>query len=289
MRFDADDIEDLETAEALEAVREVLSKNPECPRVDPTLLDLKVLRTLESVFQPRDLTFREGDHEAHVNTLAKAIGKPERPNYLDPITVWWGGDRWYILDGHHRRLAYERAKVKKSIPVRVFKGTVEEALALSASSNSKDKLAMSLRDKMNWAWRLTACTEFSKNRIAVECGVAERSVANMRSAKRDLGALGKSSDEMLGMTWAEAQLEARGEKKPEIDQDAATEKRAKGYAKSIARALKDRPHKDPEGFARALQMLDERLPTKLLETQAWADVLSDFRMMLQTEEEFSDY
>ncbi|MBM2715851.1 ParB-like nuclease domain-containing protein [Mesorhizobium caraganae] len=289
MRFDGDDIEDMDTAEALEAIRQVFAEHPEGPQGDPDVLDLEELRTLECVFQPRDLSFREGDHEAHVDTLKKAIGKPEKPQYLDAITVWWGGDRWYILDGHHRRLAYERAKVKKGIPVRAFTGTVEEALAQSVSLNSKDKLAMSLRDKMNTAWRLTAYTDYSKSKIAAECGVGERSVANMRSIRRALIDLGKSAEKMAGMAWAEAQLEARGEQKLEIDQDAATEKRAKGYAKSIARALKDRPHKDPEGFARALQMLDERLPMRLLETNAWADALSDFRKVLEAEEEFGDY
>lgn len=289
MPFDAADIEDLDTAEALEAIRQALAEKPEGPARDPDVLDLRELRTLESVFQPRDLRFREGDHEAHVGTLAKAIGKPEKPRYLEAITVWWGGDRWYILDGHHRRLAYERAKVAKSIPVRVFRGTLEGALAMSVSLNSKDKLAMSLQDKMNRAWMLTAYTDFSKSRIAEECGIGESSVANMRRVRHALVHLGRSASDMAGMTWADAQREAKGEEKPEIDQDAATERRAKGYAKSIARALKDRPHKDPEGFARALQMLDERLPTRLLETRAWADLVSDFHKTLETEEEFGDY
>jgi hypothetical protein len=289
LRFDADDIEDLDTADALVAVRDVLAKHPKGSEGAPDVLDLEDLRALESVFQPRDMRFREGDQEAHIATLSKAIGKPEKPQYLDAITVWWGGDRWYILDGHHRRLAYARAEVEKGIPVRVFEGSLEEALAQSVSLNSKDKLTMSLQDKMNTAWRLTTCTDFSKSRIAVECGIAERSIANMRSVKRDLSALGKSADEMLGLTWAEAQLEARGEAKPEYDQDAATEKRARGYAKSIARVLKDRPHRDPEAFARALQMLDQRLPMRLLETGAWADVVSDYREALEAEEEVTDY
>jgi ParB-like chromosome segregation protein Spo0J len=287
--FDAVDIEDLDTAEALEAIRKALTINHGKPPRDPEVLDLKALRIVESVFQPRDLRFREGDHEAHVDTLTKAVGKSEKPKYLDPITVWWGGDRWYILDGHHRRLAYERAKIKKGIPVRVFKGTLEEALAQSVSLNSKNKLAMSPQDKMNTAWRLTTCTDFSKSRIAEECGVAERSVANMRRVRRELDELGKSVDEMLALTWADAQREAKGEPRPEIDQDAATERRAQRYARSIARALKDRPHKDPEGFARALQLLDERLPIRLLETQAWSDIVSDYREALEAEEKFSDY
>jgi hypothetical protein len=106
---------------------------------------------------------------------------------------------------------------------------------------------------------------------------------------RALVDLGKSVEEMVAFTWADAQREAKGEPRPEIDQDAAMEKRAERFAQSLARALKDRPHKDPEAFARTLQMLDERLPMRLLETRAWAEVVSGYREALEAEEEFSDY
>lgn len=191
LRFDADDVEDLDTADALEAVRNALEENPKGPSRVPDVLDLKDLRVLESIFQPRDLTFRAGDHEAHVDTLAKAIGKPEKPKYLDPITVWWGGDRWYVLDGHHRRLAYERAKIKKGIPVRAFEGTLEEALAQSVSLNSKNKLAMSPQDKMNTAWRLTTCTDFLEEQD--RGGMRRRGALRCEHAQRHAG-LGRSGE-----------------------------------------------------------------------------------------------
>lgn len=282
------DIDDLDTGEALEALQNALGVDPMSPQ-DPKTLSLTELRTVESVFQPRNLDYREGEHEAHIDTLAKAIGKLEKPRYLEPITVWWGGGGWYILDGHHRRLAYKRAGVVRNIPVRVFTGSVEQALAKSVSLNSKNKMPMSLQDKMNAAWRLTARTSYSKSQIALECAVAEGSVANMRRVKRALSAQGTTAAQMLEMNWAEAQLTARGQEKPEVDHGAETERRARGYVKSIARALKDRPYKDPEGFALALLMLDERLPARLLETEAWANVLADFREGLEAEEQFDDY
>ncbi|PBB41312.1 hypothetical protein CK222_22340 [Mesorhizobium sp. WSM3866] len=269
----------------MEAIGKALGTNPTAPQGEPKTLDLDQLRTIETVFQPRDLTFREGEHEAHVEVLAKAIGRREKPNYLEPITVWWGGSGWYILDGHHRRLAYARAKVVKNIPVRVFKGGLEEALGESVALNSKNKMAMSLQDKTNAAWRLTARTDYSKSQIARECSVAESSVANMRRIKRELTKQGVAADQMLAMNWGEAQRVARGEERPEINQDSATERRARGYAKSLARALKDRPHKDPEGFAKALLMLDERLPGRLLETEAWTDVRLTY---LQDQEDLAE-
>ncbi len=134
---------------------------------------------------------------------------------------------------------------------------------------------MSTRDKMNMAWRLTAYTDYSKSKVATECGVAESSVANMRRVKGELKSLGKTADQMVDMTWPDAQLEAKGEKRHEIDYDTATEMRARGYARKIAGALGDRPHRDPEAFALALRMLDERLPAKLLDTKAWYDVLPE--------------
>ncbi|TPN59641.1 hypothetical protein FJ981_04535 [Mesorhizobium sp. B1-1-4] len=281
----ASDIDDLDTAEAMEAIGKALAINPGAPQGEPETLELDQLRTVESVFQPRDLTFREGEHEAHVDVLAKAIGRPEKPNYLEAITVWWGGSGWYILDGHHRRLAYKRAKVVRDIPVRVFRGDLAQALAKAVSLNSKNKMPMSLQDKTNAAWKLTARTDYSKSQVALECSVAESSVANMRRVKRQLTKQAVTADQMLGMSWAEAQRVARGEDRPEIDHDTATERRAQGYVKSLARALKDRPHKDPEGFARALLLLDARLPGRLLETEAWADVRLSY---LQDQEELSD-
>ena len=233
--------------------------------------------------------YRLGEHEGHLQTLAKAVGKPSRPNYLEPITVWWGGDRWIILDGHHRREAYERAKVVQGIPVRVFLGSLEDALAEAIVLNSRDKLPMTSRDKMNAAWKLTVCTKRSKSQVASECGVAERSVATMRSAKGLLLEQGLQLDDLLGLSWLEAQRQAKGEPPTDFDHDEATERRARRYAQSLAKALGNRPHADPEGFARALQMLDERLPLKLLETTAWADLRQDYRDALEDDEEPSDY
>lgn len=285
------DIDDFDTAEALAALGKALEVNPE-PQEDPDVLSLEQLRTVESVFQPRGLSYREGEHEAHVDVLAKAIGKPDKPKYLEAITVWWGGTAWYILDGHHRRLAYERANVVSDIPVRVFKGSLDDALKESVSLNSKNKMPMSLQDKMNAAWKLTAQAgeskskvALSKSEVALACSIGESSVANMRRTKSALAALGTTTEQMLEMNWAEAQRVAKGEAKPQIDHDAETERRARGYVKSIAKALKDRPHKDPEGFAMALRMLDERLPVRLLETEAWADVRSSY---LLGQEEFGD-
>lgn len=277
-------IDDFDTAEALAALSKALEANPE-PQEEPDVLSLEQLRTVESVFQPRGLSYREGEHEAHVDVLAKAIGKPDKPRYLEAITVWWGGTAWYILDGHHRRLAYERATVVSNIPVRVFKGSLDDALKESVSLNSKNKMPMSLQDKMNAAWKLTAQTETPKSKVALACSIAESSVANMRRTKSALAALGTTTEQMLEMNWAEAQRVAKGEEKPQIDHDAETERRARGYVKSIAKALKDRPHKDPEGFAMALLMLDERLPVRLLETEAWADVRSSY---LLDQEEFGE-
>lgn len=271
------DIDDLDPAAALEVIRKAVSANHGAPLGDPSALDLEDLRTMLSVFQPRDLSFREGEDEAHLRVLTKAVGNPEKPMYLEAITVWWGGDRWYILDGHHRKLAYRRAGVSKSIPVRVFKGTLDEAMAEAVSLNSKDKMPMRLSEKMNKAWQLAVCTGLTKGQIVAACSVADGSVATMRRTKRDLVALGSTVPQMLEMTWDEARLEAQGRAKPPVDLETALERRARGYAKSLAQAVGNRPHKDPEAFALALLMLDERLPRSLMETGAWASAVVSLR------------
>ncbi|RST88320.1 hypothetical protein EJC49_01070 [Aquibium carbonis] len=280
----ADDV-----VEALAALRQALAENPEAP-CSPTVLNIEELFTAEEVFQPREMSFREGEEEDHLKVLTKAIGKREAPYYLDPITVWWGGDGWYVLDGHHRKLAYERAKVHELIPVAIFEGSLEEAMAEAASLNSKDKLPMRHREKMEKAWQLTVCTSLPKKRVVEVCAVADGSVATMRRARKILLDAGRTESDLVEMGWDDARREAEGREKSHIDPDDAMMLRARGFAKSLARAVGNRPFKDPEAFAVALGLLDERLPRQLLETSAWNEIVMEYvGEPAEDDEEDGDY
>lgn len=269
---------DITLAEGLKLIRESLEVNGTTPPIShPKHLSRREIARMVSVFQPRILKGRLAEDECHLDELQAAIGDGEKPRMLDPITVWWGGDRFYVIDGHHRLVAYDRKNVTAEIPVEVFEGTLDEAMARSAALNSKNRLPMRLDDKLNYAWRLVLVSNLSKRQIVDACAVGNGTVGNMRSVKAKLlENPEKTLEDLQDMTWKNAQMEAQGlTPTPPSDPDAAIKKRAERYVKSLVRALKDRPFVDPEGFALALVMLDERLPGALMESNAWGDAFRE--------------
>jgi len=151
--------------EALGVLRDALDANSIAgPQPLPSRLRRDEISRMVAVFQPRAIDGQLGIDEAHLSELEYAIGNPENPKLLDAITVWWGGDRYYVIDGHHRLIAYERKGIRGSIPVEVFEGTLDQAMARTAALNSKNRLPMRQEDKLNFAWRLTLA---SVNRHAI--------------------------------------------------------------------------------------------------------------------------
>lgn len=264
--------EPMPLAEALATIRTALGNPQEPPQGRyPTSLDRPTIARMVSIFQPRELDGRWAEDERHTENLAALIGSPERPSYLDAMTVWWGGDRWYIIDGHHRLVAYDRAQVRKSLPVQVFEGTLEDAMAEAARSNSKDRLVMRQEDKLNFAWKLTLTTGLSKARVAEACGASERTVANMRSVRDKLKENPEVlPDDLLTMPWPHARMLAEGkEMSPDFDPDEALRKRADVLRHRHYKAFGDTATRDPEAYALALRLSNDRLPSILMQTRVW--------------------
>ena len=273
--------------EALTTIKGALEEHGGSPPTPlPATLDRNKIARMVSVFQPRELDGRWTEDERHIENLEGAIGDPKKPRYLDPMTVWWGGDRWYVIDGHHRLVAYDRAKVARGLPVDVFEGTMDEAMAHSAAANSKDRLIMRKDDKLNFAWKLTLTTELPKSRVVEVCAVANGSVGAMRSVKAKLlGDLRVPLEELADMTWASARLLAEGKQMDQdYDPEDAVRKRADQYRKRLYTAFKDIPTRDPEAFALALVLSNDRLPGSLMSTDAWSrslrSTLEDLRSEL---------
>lgn len=191
-----------------------------------------------------------------------------------------------MIDGHHRIDAYRQVGIRVAVPVTVFDGTLDEAMAHSAASNSKDKLPMSMNDKMNSAWRLVVLTNWSKVKIMGPTGVSKGTIDNMRLAKAKLlearegeeteGELAFTHEGLSEMTWKVAKFEASGrELDPNYDPDEAARKRAGEIAQRLTRAIKDKMFQDTEAFALALLMIDSRLPGMMMETNAWDEALRE--------------
>lgn len=163
-----------------------------------------------AVFQPRLLSGWELSRSAdHVDNLVEAIkGNPQ--HQLDPITVWSSGKNYRVIDGHHRLEAYRRAakepKYKaETIPVIVFEGSLNRAIAEAAKGNAKDKLPMTREDKLNAAWRMSIDGGVSRKDVWKYTGASTGSVSAMRRKLTELQQTYPTSwrDVAMSQTWQE--------------------------------------------------------------------------------------
>jgi hypothetical protein len=106
----------------------------------------------EQVFQWRLLDTDVVNREDHILDMANVIADGGKP--LDAILVLPVGDRFYVVDGHHRLAAYDTAQWSRAIPATVFGGTLPEARREALRLNSRNKLPMTKDDKQEAAWSL---------------------------------------------------------------------------------------------------------------------------------------
>ena len=240
-------------------------------------LHLGSIRLLQPVFQRR--RFEEGTastSEDHVRTLLEAIFT-SGSRHLDPITVWFSGQEWFVLDGHHRTLAYQRANKQGKlrsleIPVEVFRGTLGQAMSEAVRLNSKDKLPMTKSDKLNSAWVLNLMGGVSKSEVSAVAKVSPSTVANMRQRIREIQASDPSmtSEVLMNMSWEEAQRIGQEIFKRD---DEWAEKIAAEWAKRLARNFGSKLRQQPAIHARAIEIYSERHVRELL--REWRDLVTE--------------
>ncbi len=253
------------------ALSQQLAKGVPQPAVPPSGLPLSAIKLWPKVFQHRD--FVGHDSKAHVLKLTAAI-KKNKGKTLDPITVWWDGKGWVCIDGHHRHAAYVAAKldIQHIIPVEVFEGSIDRAMATAARRNKGDKLAMTRAEKSDAAWHLVTMTQLSKEETAACAGVSESTIASMRKVFNQLEERANNGGDDLEVTsgsdcrelrWAEAQRLAAGHEASDFDQEAENEKKAQAMALELRKAIGSEGRKYPEILARALEIYSPRLPDAL--------------------------
>lgn len=163
----------------------------EAPTLRNKSLTLSTAVLAPSVFQPRLLgdEYSKYVSKKHIETLMNSA--PNEPNWnLDPITVWWSGARWIVIDGQHRYETYKRLhKLKKrsaSFPVRVFSGTLTEARRQASYLNRKTQLPMTGEDRVNQAWQFVIEGKSSIKQIREATGVSKGTVNNQRRVLKNL-------------------------------------------------------------------------------------------------------
>lgn len=231
------------------------------PTEAPRRLSVESIQQFPEVFQPRGPAGYAS--EAHVRELARV---PRSGHALDPMTVFWVGNGWAVIDGHHRLRAYRVTDWRDDVPVKVFPGSLDEAMGYAGKLNSGEKLPMSNPEKKALAWKLTTCTKLSKERVRLASGMSDGFLSHMRRIHAQLAKDLPLSD-IAGMSWHDAQKRAKGDttEAEVIDQDAWLEEKAQDMANRILKAIGKQGQQKHEVLARALEIYDSRLPDSLRE------------------------
>lgn len=245
--------------DAFDDLREQHANGKPQPKSIPQRLPVSKIKRHPEVFQHR----RPAQHvsEAHIRELAGAA----KVRDLDPLTVWWDGKHWSLIDGHHRIQAYLLAgKGTNDVPVEVFEGTPEDALGRAAKANTKAKLMMSGSEKSNAAWHMVVMTpEMSKSKQAENSGVSERLVASMRKTKATLSNQGRAPSQLADMTWEQARRAVKGEDSDDWSPE-EEEKRVEQMALALRKALGATAERQPEIFWQAVETYSPQLARSLV-------------------------
>lgn len=233
------------------------------PTVDVKSLALKEIHLRPAVFQHRSGNLAVSDQ--HIMGLTKAL-LINPTQALDPITVYWIGDRYVCIEGHHRMAAYKKTKYTPKIPVRVFRGSLEDAIGMANKDNSKSKLAYSKNERLTAAWRvIISSPSLTREKQREYAGVSLSTVKTMRRVANQLA---KSHPDLsLGeVKWHQARDFAKGFKpKPDIGIDEYREAKTVQLAKLIRKHLGTRLTEDIDITVEALSRVHQELPFDIAE------------------------
>ncbi|MGV3576627.1 MAG: ParB N-terminal domain-containing protein [Devosia sp.] len=254
------DLEVLSVPEALKHFRERRLANPAIEA--PTSIPIDSVALCSMVFQQR-----LGYDPKHVKELAKGLRDNTK---LDPVTVWWSGDEWVIIDGHHRIMAYESRTYTGRVPVSVFEGDPEDALLESARLNSHDKLPMTGPEKYATAIRFCLWTDKTVPETARAAGISPRGVDNIRKAIGALRNRGVPDHDLACLSWRELRQMAEDDTHEPRSFDEYTEAKAQQLGDAIRPVLNfGNLLGDAEAFALAVSRLPPRFVERAMQSHHW--------------------
>jgi ParB/Sulfiredoxin domain len=241
---------------------------------DPRYVKLRPseIEVRPELFQPREFLY--GAHDVDKRHVKKLERRMQYKGELEPIVVIRLGEAWVCQDGHHRLAAYKKKGWKKPLKCERFKGgSVREAADASVSNNDIVKLEMRTEDKYENAWKRELTGGWSKSQLVTTCGVGERTVSEMRRAKRAYygdddfsirfrAALKTNSGDrdLSEHSWWAVKQALNGTEKREFDLEAA----ALTLAKYMRSRIEDRLSRNPKVTARAIEIYDPELCQRLM-------------------------
>lgn len=265
-------------AEKRKIAKRIKDGKPQPP--DPGTLELKEIQRADQVFQHRQAP--QWEREKHIKELGKSLKNSEKEHF-NAMTVFWVGDGWMLIDGHHRYEAYRKANYSKPVPVQTFQGTLDEALGQAAGGNTKDKLPMSSAEKSNAAWRLVIGSNLSINKTRDATGMSRQTVISMRKV-RDTLIEEHGEDGLAELDWLTARLACKGVEKEERDYDHDwMQKEAEALAQTLVKKHGKELSKNPEVLWKALQIYDARITGYFLELHGIDPITGE-----QYEDEFGE-
>lgn len=174
------------------------------------------IQTMLEVFQPRTFEGQIAERHMVVQGIVEAIGV-QGITRIEPVVVWWSGQKWFVVDGHHRLIAVDRwnAEVSKKIakatnmgaarhykaqrittvPVVICEGDLSVAFEETTRENGKVRLSLPKEQRMNHAWKtlvLHTCEvvkterKFVLKHWAPILHVSERTLQHMNSIRKKL-------------------------------------------------------------------------------------------------------
>jgi hypothetical protein len=233
----------------------------------PEGLYLKDIHVAPRVFQWRLPNENLLMAEEHIRELARVIQSKTPMKPLDPILVIGVGERFVVVEGHHRLDAYHTAGWKGRVPVEYYEGSIEAAEIEALKRNIKNKLPVTRPAKSEAAWRLMV--ERHSGRKLSWQGIADLTTVHRSTVVRMDQMLKEHGDAVANVTWIEALQKARAKEAdahPE-GEDAHWD----DWKEKKARKLADYLIKGPslldggDGItARALEMVSSELPSELV-------------------------
>jgi hypothetical protein len=209
------------------------------------------------------------------------------------------GNKWIVVDGHHRIAAYLKLKRTEAIKCEWFAGTVREAMDASLSRNEKTHLEVDQGDKAEAAWTRTLLDwngkdwSNSKAQVVRLTGCGEGSVAQMRRVVRwhhnqrtgrEHTPTGEKLHTALGPdlrthSWNKVKMVLLDLTPKQWNANDAAAKLAKNLVTRMTTKLSE----DPEVTAQALWLYDRDMCPKLIEA-----LQAHMRSEVETERDLED-